>query len=101
MDMINAIGRLLPGHVGGYGRVVPFAGAFAVRSTLRRHAPPVKAVHPGSTPTFLSKEPRWKRGRNPPAWSSPRQGSLSFQGTLLVTLYRYPLPLPKEVVHCV
>jgi NADH-quinone oxidoreductase subunit N len=40
--MINAIGRELPENVYGYGRVIPFAGAFAARPTTRRHVPPVK-----------------------------------------------------------
>jgi citrate lyase subunit alpha/citrate CoA-transferase len=44
--MLNAIGRELPEHVDGYGRVIPFAGAFAARPTTRRHAPPVKTVRP-------------------------------------------------------
>ena len=47
--MINAIGRELPEHVDGYGRVIPFAGAFAARPTTRRHAPPVKTVRPGES----------------------------------------------------
>jgi citrate lyase subunit alpha / citrate CoA-transferase len=44
--MINAIGRELPDHVDGYGQVIPFAGAFATRPTMRRYAPPVEKVHP-------------------------------------------------------
>lgn len=47
--MINAIGRELPEHVDGYGRVVPFAGAFVTRPNTRRHAPPVKTVRPGES----------------------------------------------------
>src|SRR3712207_1876339 len=47
--MLNAIGRELPEHVDGYGRVIPFAGAFAARPTTRRHAPPVKMVRPGES----------------------------------------------------
>ena len=47
--MLNAIGRELPEHVDGYGRVIPFAGAFAARPTTRRHAPPVKAARPGES----------------------------------------------------
>ncbi len=45
--MINAVGRELPEYVDGYGRGVPFAGAFAARPRPRRHAPPVKTVRPG------------------------------------------------------
>ena len=33
--MLNAIGRELPEHADGYGRVIPFAGAFAARATAR------------------------------------------------------------------
>jgi citrate lyase subunit alpha/citrate CoA-transferase len=47
--MINAVGRELPEHVDGYGRVIPFAGAFAARPTMRRHAPLVKTVRPGES----------------------------------------------------
>ncbi len=47
--MINAIGREIPKFVDGYGRVVPFAGAFAIRPDMRRRAPAVKAVRPGET----------------------------------------------------
>jgi citrate lyase subunit alpha/citrate CoA-transferase len=46
-DMINAIGRELPEHVDGYGQVIPFAGAFATRPTMRRYAPPMKTMRPG------------------------------------------------------
>ena len=47
--MLNAIGRELPEHVDGYGRVIPFAGAFAARPIMRRHAPPLKTVRPGES----------------------------------------------------
>jgi citrate lyase subunit alpha/citrate CoA-transferase len=47
--MLNAIGRELPERVDGYGRVIPFAGAFAARPRTRRHAPPVKKVRPGES----------------------------------------------------
>jgi citrate lyase subunit alpha/citrate CoA-transferase len=45
--MLNAIGRELPEHVDGYGQVIPFAGAFATRPTMRRYAPPMKTMRPG------------------------------------------------------
>ena len=45
--MINAIGRELPEHVDGYGQVIPFAGTFAARPTMRRYAPLMKTVRPG------------------------------------------------------
>jgi citrate lyase subunit alpha / citrate CoA-transferase len=47
--MLNAIGRELPEHADGYGRVIPFARAFAARPTTSRHAPPVKTVLPGES----------------------------------------------------
>jgi len=47
--MINAIGREIPEFVDGYGRVVPFAGAFAMRPDMRRQAPLVKTVRPGES----------------------------------------------------
>lgn len=45
--MPNAVGSELPERVDGYGRVIPFAGAFPTRPTTRRHASPVKTVCPG------------------------------------------------------
>jgi citrate lyase subunit alpha / citrate CoA-transferase len=47
--MLNAIGRELPEHADGYGRVIPFAGAFAARPTTGRHAPPAKTVFSGES----------------------------------------------------
>lgn len=47
--MKNAIGRELPGYIGGYGRGIPFAGAFATLPGARRRAPPVKTVRPGES----------------------------------------------------
>src|SRR5215208_6620912 len=47
--MINAIGREIPEFVDGYGRAVPFAGAFAMRPDMRRQAPLVKTVRPGES----------------------------------------------------
>jgi citrate lyase subunit alpha/citrate CoA-transferase len=46
--MINALGREIPDYIEGYGQVTPFAGAFAAKPAINRHAPPVKAVHPGN-----------------------------------------------------
>jgi citrate lyase subunit alpha / citrate CoA-transferase len=59
--MINAIGHELPEHVDGYGRVIPFAGAFAALPTMRRYAPPMKTVFYGTDfPTRRAlAEPRW------------------------------------------
>jgi citrate lyase subunit alpha/citrate CoA-transferase len=39
--VINVIGREIPEFVDGYGRVVPFAGAFAISPDMRRRAPAV------------------------------------------------------------
>ena len=47
--MMNAIGRELPEYINGYGRVVPFAGAFATRPGTRRYAPPMKTARPGES----------------------------------------------------
>src|SRR5215212_11552616 len=47
--MINAIGREIPEFVDGYGRVVPFAGAFATQPDTQRQAPAAKTVRPGES----------------------------------------------------
>lgn len=59
--MNNAIGRELPGYVNGYGRVVPFAGAFATRPDMRRWAPTVKTVRPGEKKLMDSLEDVFQR----------------------------------------
>ncbi len=46
--MINAIGREIPAHVEGYGKVTPFAGAFATEPDMPRRAPAVKWARPGA-----------------------------------------------------
>ncbi len=47
--MNNAIGREIPEFVDGYGRVVPFAGVFAISPDTRRRAPVVKTVRPSES----------------------------------------------------
>lgn len=47
--MTNAVGRKVPEHVDGYGRVFPFAGAFSTRPNTRRYAPLVKMVRPNES----------------------------------------------------
>lgn len=59
--MINAIGRELPEFINGYGRVVPFAGAFATRPDMRRRAPAVKIVRPGESKLVDSLEDVFRR----------------------------------------
>lgn len=46
-QLINSIGRNLPEYVDGYGKVQPFAGAFATQPDMRRQAPKVKRLLPG------------------------------------------------------
>jgi citrate lyase subunit alpha/citrate CoA-transferase len=43
----NAIGRELPEYIEGYGKVRPFAGAFATMPDMERRAPKVKRILPG------------------------------------------------------
>ena len=59
--MNNAIGRELPEYVNGYGRVVPFAGAFATQPDMRRWAPTVKTVRPGEKKLMDSLEDVFQR----------------------------------------
>ncbi len=59
--MNNAIGRELPEYVAGYGRVVPFARAFATRPDMRRWAPAVKTVWPGEDKLLDSLEDVFER----------------------------------------
>jgi citrate lyase subunit alpha / citrate CoA-transferase len=57
--MLNAIGRELPEHVDGYGRVISFAGAFATHPTTRRHAPPVQSLLPGESKSVDDMSSGW------------------------------------------
>ncbi|HWR39671.1 MAG TPA: citrate lyase subunit alpha [Patescibacteria group bacterium] len=47
--MTNSIGRLLPETIEGYGKVAPFAGAFATVPEMKRQAPLVKRMLPDGT----------------------------------------------------
>ena len=58
--MVNTIGREVPDHVEGYGKAIPFGGAFAVRPAMHRHAPLVKAVRPGESKLIDSLEEVFK-----------------------------------------
>jgi citrate lyase subunit alpha / citrate CoA-transferase len=59
--MVNALGREIPEHIDGYGKTIPFNGAFATRPEMRRHAPVVKAVRPGESKVIKSLEEAFKR----------------------------------------
>lgn len=59
--MNNAIGRLVPETVDGYGSVKPFAGAFATVPAMRRQAPKVKTVSPGESKLIDSLEKVFRR----------------------------------------
>jgi citrate lyase subunit alpha / citrate CoA-transferase len=45
--VVNLVGRDVPDRIEGYGKVIPFGGAFAISPAMHRHAPPAKAVRPG------------------------------------------------------
>ncbi|SDE51339.1 citrate lyase subunit alpha [Sporomusa acidovorans] len=45
-QLTNAIGRVLPEAVEGYGKVRPFAGAFATVPAMMRQAPKIKRILP-------------------------------------------------------
>ena len=59
--MINAIGCEIPDYIDGYGKVIPFGGAFAARPRMRRFGPPVKAARPGESKIVHSLEEVFKR----------------------------------------
>jgi citrate lyase subunit alpha / citrate CoA-transferase len=52
MIMKNAIGREIPEQIDGYGKVAPYAGAFAARPDMLRYAPAVKIVRPGASKLY-------------------------------------------------
>jgi citrate lyase subunit alpha/citrate CoA-transferase len=54
--MINALGREIPEYIDGYGRAVPFSGAFAARPQIRRFGPTVKAARLGEIKVVKSLE---------------------------------------------
>lgn len=45
--MKNSIGREIPEVIEGYGKTIPFAGAFEIQPAMNRQAPKVKTMHPG------------------------------------------------------
>jgi len=49
VGVITSNRREIPEFVEGYGRVVPFAGAFATQPNARRQAPAIKTVRPGES----------------------------------------------------
>ncbi len=59
--MINSIQREIPEKIAGYGRVAPFAGAFATMPAMCRQAPKVKTVRPGESKLVDNLETVFKR----------------------------------------
>jgi citrate lyase subunit alpha / citrate CoA-transferase len=59
--MINALGREIPEYIDGYGKAVPFSGAFATRPEMHRYGPRVKAARPGDSKLLRSLEEAFKR----------------------------------------
>lgn len=59
--MKNAIGRELPAHIEGYGRIRAFAGAFSPLPDMIRQAPRVKAARPGDCKLVASLEEVFSR----------------------------------------
>ena len=59
--MINALGREISEYIDGYGKVVPFIGAFATRPGMHRYGPTVKAVRPGESKLLRSLEEAFRR----------------------------------------
>lgn len=57
----NAIGRELPEYIEGYGKVRPFAGAFATMPDMVRQAPKVKRILPGEQKLVADLETVFKR----------------------------------------
>ncbi|WP_425060424.1 Citrate lyase alpha chain [Sporomusa carbonis] len=60
-QVINAIGRNLPEYIDGYGKVRPFAGAFATAPDMPRQAPKVKQIFPGEQKLVADLETVFKR----------------------------------------
>lgn len=57
----NAVNRMLPERISGYGDVRPFAGAFATAPDMPRHAPAVKYRKPGESKRIASLEVVFKK----------------------------------------
>jgi citrate lyase subunit alpha / citrate CoA-transferase len=58
--MVNTLGRETPEYIDGYGKVIPFSGAFALRPGMHRYAPTVKAARPGESKLVRSLEEVFK-----------------------------------------
>lgn len=58
--MKNAVNRILPESISGYGVVRPFAGAFATEPDMLRYAPVVKCKKPGQSKQLASLEDVFK-----------------------------------------
>ncbi|MGI6091521.1 MAG: citrate lyase subunit alpha [Veillonellaceae bacterium] len=58
--MRNAINREIPEQIEGYGKVVPFAGAFNTPPNMERRAPKVKMVRPRQSKLLNSLEQAFK-----------------------------------------
>ena len=58
--MKNSLGRGLPDFVDGYGRIVPFAGAFATDPKGSRAAPRIKFIRPSQNKVLPSLEAAFK-----------------------------------------
>jgi citrate lyase subunit alpha / citrate CoA-transferase len=59
--MVNAIGREIPEYIDGYGKTIPFAGAFVALPQMQRHAPAVKAIRPGESKLVKDLEEVFRR----------------------------------------
>jgi citrate lyase subunit alpha / citrate CoA-transferase len=59
--MVNTLGREIPEYIDGYGKAVPFSGAFATRPGMHRYGPTVKAARPGESKLVKSLEDVFKR----------------------------------------
>ncbi len=59
--MVNALGREIPEHIEGYGKTLPFGGAFAARPKMQRYGPTVKAARPGESKLVKSLEEVFRR----------------------------------------
>ena len=54
--MKNTLNREIPETIAGYGKVKPYAGAFATAPDMGRQAPPVKRIIPGESKLLASLE---------------------------------------------
>lgn len=58
--MKNLIGRKIPEYIEGYGKVVPFAGAFDTPPDMKRQSPKVKTIKPGTSKLLANLEEAFK-----------------------------------------